>query len=64
MHNLPLRLFKNLHPGISPAPSINASPETADATARELQSPQSSLRNLVANNPHIIATSLFTRRHR
>jgi hypothetical protein len=64
MHNLPLRLFKNLRPGISPAPSINANPVMTAATARELQSPQSSLRNLAACNPHVIAAFLFTRNYR
>jgi hypothetical protein len=64
MHNLPLRLFRNLRRGASPMTASNSSPEFAEATARELQNPQSSLRNLAANNPHVIAASLFTRKSR
>ena len=56
--------FKKLRFRANAEPAVSADLQSIDDTGGELDKPQSSLYKLAESNPHVIATSLFSRKHR
>ena len=53
--------FKKLRFRANAEPAASADPQSIENTDGEPDKPQSSLYKLAASNPHVIATSLFSR---
>lgn len=64
MHNLPLRLIKSVRSGITAAPAINFNPQSVESAEMETEARQSPFGSLMANNPRVIAISLFAGKFR
>ena len=57
------RCFKKLRFRANAEPAASADPQSIENTGGEPDKPQSSLYKLAESNPHVIATSLFSRKH-
>lgn len=63
MHTLSC-CFKKLRFRANAEPAATADRQSIESTGGEMDKPQSSLYKLAASNPHVIATSLFSRKCR